>query len=139
MRLGVDVVKSLWPLMAGPGWPAFFFVVLPRGGVVQGTTGPGWAVKGVTRHRPHKSIGPWESETVRVLFCAAVGLQGRDHFELCAWQASSWKRHSTVVATKLNLLRTWCQDPRTHSEPMPQLHDPRGRGLCLARSFSPRL
>ena len=31
---------SLWPFMAGSGWSAFFFVVPPRGGVVQGTAGP---------------------------------------------------------------------------------------------------
>ena len=39
-------------------------------------------------------------------FCDAARLQHRDTFELHAWQASSRKRHSSAVASKLDLLCT---------------------------------
>ena len=39
-------------------------------------------------------------------FFDAVKLQDLDTFELYALEASSWKRHSSAVASKLDLLRT---------------------------------
>ena len=39
-------------------------------------------------------------------FCDAGRLQNRNTFELYAWEASSWKRHSSAVAPKLDLMRT---------------------------------
>ena len=39
-------------------------------------------------------------------FCDSVELQDRDTFELYAWGASFWKRDSSAVASKLDLLRT---------------------------------
>ena len=39
-------------------------------------------------------------------FCDAVELQDRDTFELYAWEAPTWKRHSSAVSSKLDLRRT---------------------------------
>ena len=39
-------------------------------------------------------------------FCDAAKSQDRDTFELYAWEASSWKRQPSEVASKLDLLRT---------------------------------
>ena len=39
-------------------------------------------------------------------FCDAVKLQDRDTYELNAWEAPSWKRHSSAVASKPDLLHT---------------------------------
>ena len=37
-------------------------------------------------------------------FCGAARFQDHDTFELYAWQASSWKRHTSAVAPKLDLV-----------------------------------
>ena len=39
-------------------------------------------------------------------FCDAVKLQDRDTFERYVQEASTWKRHSSAVASKVDLLRT---------------------------------
>ena len=39
-------------------------------------------------------------------FCDAVKLQDRGTFELYAREAPSWNRHSSAVASKLDLVRT---------------------------------
>ena len=60
-------------------------------------------------------------------YCDAAGLQDRDAVELYAWQASSWKRQASTVASEIDLPRTQVPRPqiRTRSRGSPNSFTPR--------------